>query len=131
MLAVTYITDVCITSDEAMAVKAFVLLPNMRTKVEVVFEIRARPYAQGDGGTRSGDGEHESRSVPVPPVTVVVSPSTKVWYGEALKEGKMGEFLESKIKGHVFGQERSVGSKGVLVRATRELEERCLARGKR
>ena len=92
-------------SDEAMVVRASILLRAMRTKVEVGFEVRVR----------SGEG--------AAPLGINVKSSARVCYGEGLKEKKMMEFLESKIKG--------VDGKGVWARAVRELEDRLIARGKK
>ena len=105
MTSVSYITEPTITSDEAMAVRSTILLQAMRTKVEVVFDVQVQ----------SGDG--------VAALTVVVKPRAKVCYGEGLKEKKMAEFLESKIKDQA--------SRGVWLKAMAELEERLLARGKK
>ena len=109
VMGVSYITEPTITSDEVMAVRSFILLIDMRTKVEVVFEVRVR----------SGDG--------IASLGVGVKSSAKVCYGEGLKEKKMGEFLESKISGKGKGaKERAVWAKAVG-----ELEERLVARGKK
>lgn len=105
MLGVSYIIEPTITSDEVMAVRSSLLLRAMRTKVEVDFEVKVR----------SGDG--------VEALGVGVRLNAKVCYGEGLKEKKMAEFLESKVKG-------AKGS-GVWVKAVGELEERLLARGKK
>lgn len=105
MLGVSYIIEPTITSDEVMAVRSSLLLRAMRTKVEVDFEVKVR----------SGDG--------VEALGVGVRSNAKVCYGEGLKEKKMAEFLESKVKG-------AKGS-GVWVKAVGELEERLLARGKK
>ena len=105
VLGICYITEPTITSDEVMAVRSSILLRSMRTKVEVAFEVKVR----------SGEG--------VSALHVSVKAGARVCYGEALKEKKMGEFLESKMKG--------VEGSGVWAEAVRELEERCLARGKK
>ena len=105
LLNVGYITEVTIKSDEVMVVKSVILLQEMRTKVEVCFEVKV---CSGDGITALG---------------VNVEPSAKVCYGEGLKEKKMGEFLKTKIKG--------VEGRGVWVKAVGELEERLKARGKK
>lgn len=104
-LGVGYISESSIMSDEAMVVRASILLRAMRTKVEVGFEVRVT----------SGEG--------AAPLGIDVKSSAKVCYGEGLKEKKMSEFLESKIKG--------VEGRGVWVRAVGELEERLIARGKK
>ena len=105
MLGVAYITEPTITSDEVMAVRSNILLQAMRTKVEVVFEVKVR----------SGDG--------VAVLGVSVTSNARVCYGEGLKEKKMAEFLESKVKG--------AKGCGVWVKAVGELEDRLLARGKK
>ena len=76
----------------------------MRTKEVVGFDVKVR----------SGKG--------VDALSMGVKAEAKVVYGESLKEKKMAEFLESKIKG--------VTGRGVWALAVKELEERCLARGK-
>ena len=105
ILGISYITDATITSDEVMAVRSSILLRSMRTKVVVGFDVKVR----------SGKG--------VDTLGVELKATAKVVYGESLKEKKMAEFLESKIKG--------VQGRGVWVEAVRELEGRCLARGKK
>lgn len=109
VLAVSYITEPTITSDEVMAVRSFILINAMKTKVEVVFEVKVR----------SGDG--------VASLGVGVKSNAKVCYGEGLKEKKMGEFLESKIAGKGKGGK----DRGVWAKAVGELEERLVARGKK
>ena len=110
VLGVSFITEPTITSDEVMAIHSFILLSAMKTKVEVVFEIKVR----------SGDG--------IASLGVGVKPSAKVIYGEGLKEKKMGEFLESKIAGKGKGAKEK---KGVWAKAVNELEERLVARGRK
>lgn len=105
ILGVSFITEPTITSDEVMAVRSLILLQAMRTKVEVCFEIKVR----------SGEG--------VAVLGANVKASARVVYGEGLKEKKMGEFVESKVKG---GKGR-----GVWVRAVGDLEERLRARGRK
>ena len=105
MLSIGYITEPTITSDEVMAIRSVILLQAMRTKVEVIFEVKVR----------SGEG--------VAPLGVGVKSNAKVLYGEGLKEKKMAEFLESKIKG--------AKDRGTWVRAVGELEGRLRARGKK
>lgn len=104
-LGVSYITEPTITSDEVMAIHSTILLRAIRTKVEVVFEVRVR----------SGEGVFD--------LGVTVKSGAKVVYGEDLKEKKMTEFLESKIKG--------VKGHGVWAQAVGELEQRLLARGRK
>lgn len=123
VLGISYITEATITSDEAMAIRSVILLTPMRTKVEVGFEVKVR----------SGAGSGEDGVVDA--LTVGVQATAKVVYGESLKEKKMGEFLESKIKGSSSLTTTTNGEgerrRGLWAEAVRELEERCLARGKK
>lgn len=105
ILGVSYITEPTITSDEVMAVRSCILLQAMRTKVEVIFEIKVR----------SGEG--------VGVLGTTVKAGAKVCYGEGLKEKKMAEFLESKIKG--------LKKQGAWAKAVGELEQRLKDRGKK
>ena len=105
ILGVSYITEPTITSDEVMAVRSCILLQAMRTKVEVVFEVKVR----------SGEG--------VAALDTTVKVGAKVRYGEGLKERKMTEFLESKVK--------AVRKEGAWVKAVGELEQRLKDRGKK
>ena len=109
VLGVSYITEPTITSDEIIAIRSFILLNAMRTKVEIVFEVKVR----------SGDG--------VASLNLGVKASANVCYGEGLKEKAMGDFLDSKIAGKGKGAK----GKGVWAKAVRELEERLVARGKK
>ena len=109
VLGVNYITEPTITSDEVMAIRSFIFLNAMKTKVEIVFEVKVR----------SGDG--------VASLNVSVKSSAKVCYGEGLKEKAMGEFLESKIAGKGKGQK----GRGFWDTGGGELEERLVARGKK
>ena len=100
-LNLTYITTPQIQSDDILGVKANILLNNMRTKVEALFEVRV-----------GGDGLG---------LSVDLKPFARVVYGEILKEAKMGEFLAQKIgqKGISWAE------------AVRELEGRLITRGKK
>ena len=109
LLGISYITEPTITSDEVMAIRSFILLNAVKTKVEVVFEVKVR----------SADG--------VASLGVGVKADAKVSYGEGLKEKKMGEFLELKITAKAKGGKE----KGVWAKAVRELEERLVAREKK
>ena len=104
-LDVSYITEPTIMADEAMAVHSAIILKTMRTKVNVTFEIKVR----------SGEGASQ--------LALGIKSIAKVGYGETLNEKKMSEFLESRIKG--------VKGYGVWAQATRELEERLIARGRK
>lgn len=107
ILGISYITDATILSDEAMHVRSVVLLRDMRTKVDVGFQVMM-----------SGMENAVERRV-------IVRPCAKVLYGEELKEKKMTEFLDQKTEG---GTSVAVGS---WAAAVRELEEKLIARGKK
>ena len=98
---ITYITIPEIQSDDVLAVKACVLLREMKTKVEVAFEVNV-------------DAEGLEMAVDL-------KTRAKVIYGEALNETKMGDFLGQKIVKEKLG----------WAKALRELEGRLIARGKK
>ena len=104
-LDVGYLTESVIKGDEVIATSSLIYLPAMQTKVEANFEVKVV----------SGQG--------VDALGVSINPSVRVCYGEALNEIKMSEFLVSRVKG--------VEGYGVWVQATRELEEKLIARGKK
>ncbi|MCJ1391052.1 hypothetical protein MMC18_003913 [Xylographa bjoerkii] len=100
-LNLTYITTPEIQSDDLLAVKASILLREMKTKVEVAFEVTVG----GDSLDLAADFKTR----------------VKVVYGEVLNESKMGDFLGQKIIKEGLG----------WVKALRELDGRLVARGKR
>lgn len=104
-MTLSYITDVAITGDESLAVSANILLREMRTKVQVKLELKV-----------GGVGTQFSTSVRT---------AAHVVYGEELKEGRMGDFLASKL-----GDAEEQGF-GRWSEAVRELETRLIARGKK
>ena len=104
-LGVSHITEPTITADEAMVIRSTIFLKAMRTKVEATFEVKV----QSDEGVAG--------------LSLGMKPTARVCYGESLNEKKMSEFLESRIKG--------IKGFGVWAQATRELEERLIARGRK
>ena len=98
LLGLGYITEPSILSDEKLGVKATMLLRNIKTKIEVLFEISA--------STGSGLG--------VLDLSVTARP--RVVYGEDLKEGKMPDFLKGRVEGGwakaVRELEARVGARG-------------------
>ncbi|MCJ1379914.1 hypothetical protein MMC17_003017 [Xylographa soralifera] len=100
-LSLTYITTPEIQSDDALAVRASILLREMKTKVEVAFKV--------DVGGEGLD------------MAVDFKTRAKVVYGEVLNESKMGDFLRQKVVKDGMGWGK----------ALRELEGRLVARGKR
>ena len=91
-----------IVSDERIAISSTLLLPKVRTKVCVSFDIAAA-VGEGDGMELS----------------TTVEPSVKVVYGEQYNEKTMTEFVENAVGGEFEGWEGAV----------RELRERLIARG--
>lgn len=113
MLGISYITESMILSDEVMKVRSILLLRDMRTKVELGFEVSV-----------NDDDENvlESR--------IAVRPSARVVYGEELKEKKMVEFLDQRIVVK-NGQGKGHSDSGVWARAVGGLEEKLIARGRK
>lgn len=100
-------TESRIVSDEKLAITSSILLPRVRSKVRVTFEVEASVV--GAGG--EDDGEMEVRTS--------VVPSVKVVYGEGYNEKKMGEFVAKGIAEGFEGWDATV----------RELREKLIARG--
>ncbi|MCJ1467975.1 hypothetical protein MMC07_006601 [Pseudocyphellaria aurata] len=105
VLSANFITEPMIQSDEMMTVRSMLLLRDMRTRIEVGFEVTVKSQE------RTAE------------LDVTIRPSAYVVYGGALKEKKMVEFLEQKIGGK---RERGSWAKSV-----RELKERLMARGRK
>ncbi|KAI9879596.1 MAG: hypothetical protein M1830_008046 [Pleopsidium flavum] len=109
VLNLSQITTATILSDDVLALKSVLLLSGLKTKVESTFEISTQSSFSG--------------------IQAVVKPSARVLYGENYNEEKMGEFLATKVSGHVTGKEdEERGSWGLKVR---ELGEKLIARGKK
>lgn len=108
-LGMQYITEATIVSDEAMAVTAIMLLQQMQTKLEVAFQVQARG---GEETVGMAEG-----------LEVAVSSRVKVVYGEALKEGRMAEWMDGKL-----GEDQGLGAWG---RVVGRLEERLKGRGRK
>ena len=102
-LNLTYVTEPCIRSDDVLAIASMVLLRDMKTKVNVIFEVHV--------GEDKLDVQMDTTS------------HAKVIYGESLNEAKMGEFLKQRIGG-------CKGAAG-WASAVRELEVKLVARGKK
>ncbi|MCJ1251136.1 hypothetical protein MMC30_008367 [Trapelia coarctata] len=96
-----WVTTPEIKSDDVLAVRTSVLLRDMRTKVEVTYQVRVNGEALQMG--------------------TEVDAEARVVYGEDLNEGKMGLFLMQNV-----GKEG-----GSWAGAVRELEGRLIARGTR
>jgi len=109
VLNLCQITTPTILSDDVLAIKSVLLLPGLKTKVETSFEVSTQSSVSG--------------------IQAAVKPSARVVYGENYNEEKMGEFLATKVGGHVTGKEdEERGSWGLKVR---ELGQRLIARGKK
>lgn len=111
ILRVSYITEATILRDEVMAIKAVLLLRDMKTKVHVEFEVKVKSNEKAID------------------LALTIQPSAKVIYGEELKEKKMAEFLHQQIG----GMDRLESGTGVggWARAVLELQERLVARGRK
>jgi kinetochore protein Spc7/SPC105 len=96
-------TESRIVSDERLAISSTLLLPKVRTKVRVSFDIAAAVTEDGEGLELS----------------TTVEPSVKVVYGEQYHEKNMTDFVAKEIVGGFEGWEDVV----------RELRERLIARG--
>ncbi|KAL8804272.1 MAG: hypothetical protein Q9182_002636 [Xanthomendoza sp. 2 TL-2023] len=106
-LSTGYITETLILSDECMDVKAVVLLRAMKTKLEVGFQVQAR----------GGEGVEEG-------LEVAVRSFVHVFYGEGLKEGRMREWVDGKLK-------EEDGARGSWRRCVERLEEKLRERGRK
>ena len=102
-------TEARIVGDNVLEIVARVLLRAARTVVEVRFEVQV-----GEGPKDAGEGQEGE-------LAARVTAAVKVVYGEELKEGRMGEFLNERIAGKVEG----------WADAVRELEARLIARGRK
>lgn len=111
ILGISYITEATILLDEVMAIKAVLLLRDMKTKVHIGFEVKVQ----------SNEKAME--------LDVNIQPIATVIYGEELKEKKMAEFLQQKIGGK--NDKLDNGGVGVWARAVLELQERLIARGRK
>ena len=111
ILGISYITEATILLDEVMAIKAVLLLRDMKTKVHVGFEVKVQ----------SDEKDIE--------LDVNVHSTATVIYGEELKENKMAEFLQQKIGGK--NNKLDGGNVGVWARAVLELQERLIVRGRK
>jgi kinetochore protein Spc7/SPC105 len=96
-LSIEGLTDTRIVSDERLSIASLILLPKMKTKVRISFDILAA----------IGEGLALSESVEV---------DVHVVYGEAVNENKLREVLKGTVKGGVEGWEGAVRElKGMLV----------------
>lgn len=108
-LNLTFPTWVIRTSDSSIAVKSNLLLPPLKTKVEINMSIRSAADANG--------------------LDFVVSPQAGIVYGEQFNAAKMVEFLSTRISDHVYsGQEKETGS---WCNVLSDLHARLLARVKK
>ncbi|KAI9682026.1 MAG: hypothetical protein M1817_000080 [Caeruleum heppii] len=106
-------TEINISSERSLSIISTVLLLDIGTKVETVFEVTT-----GCGNTS---------------VAVNVASSAAVVYGEKFNESKMGEFLAGKVGKTVAvaGNGDNKSKAGAWAKAVRDLSERCSARGKK
>ncbi len=112
-LTTQYITTTSILSDEVMNVQAVLLLPPIKTKLGVSFQVQARGGAEGEEEEGIKEG-----------LEVAVRSDVRVVYGEGLKEGRMREWVDGRLK-------EEGGERGGWVRCVGRLEEKIKGRGKR
>ena len=105
-----YITTTSILSDEVMNVQAVLLLQQIRTKLEVNFQVQARG-GEDEEGIKEG-------------LEVAVRSEVKVVYGEVLKEGRMRDWVDGRLK-------EEGGERGGWGRCVGRLEEKIKGRGKK
>lgn len=101
------VADEAILSDERLAVDAFVVLANLKTKV------RARFVVEVGGGCDD--------------LVAAVRVEAKVCYGERYDEAKMGEFLSQYVGSGL----RAVDKMGCWADGVEDLKGRLLKRGKK
>lgn len=104
-LAIEGLTDSRIVSDERLSISSFVLLPKIRTKVRVAFDILVAVGGDGDALMLSE----------------TVEVGVKIVYGEKMNEEKLGKTVEGAVGGGVEGWEGAV----------RDLRERMMAGGRK
>lgn len=112
-LTTQYITTTSILSDEVMNVQAVLLLQPIKTKLGVSFQVQAR----------GAEGEEEEQGIKEG-LEVAVRSDVRVVYGEGLKEGRMREWVDGRLK-------EEGGERGGWVRCVGRLEEKIKGRGKR
>ncbi|KAI4225833.1 MAG: hypothetical protein L6R36_003630 [Xanthoria steineri] len=112
-LTTQYITTTSILSDEVMNVQAVLLLQPIKTKLGVSFQVQARGGAEGEEEQGIKEG-----------LEVAVRSDVRVVYGEGLKEGRMREWVDGRLK-------EEGGERGGWVRCVGRLEEKIKGRGKR
>jgi kinetochore protein Spc7/SPC105 len=96
-------TESRIVSDERLTISSTILLPKVRTKVRVSFDIAAAVGGDGDGLELSTS----------------VEPSVRVVYGEQYHEKNMSDFVGKEIGSGFEGWESAV----------RELREKLIVKG--
>jgi kinetochore protein Spc7/SPC105 len=109
LLKVSCPTEITTTSDNSILVKQMLLIAPLTTKVEITFQLTCRSSSDG--------------------ITVGVSPSAAVVYGERFNEPKMGEFLLSRCGNCI--EEKGQATKASWGAAVAELGEKLLARGRK
>ena len=105
-LGIETLTESRIVSDESLSIVSSILLPKVRTKVRVTFDVSAAVGGDGEGGLE---------------LSTTVNPVVKVVYGEPYNEQKMTEFVGREV-GDGFE-----GWSGVV----KELREKLVARGRK
>ncbi|KAI0384196.1 Spc7-domain-containing protein [Hypomontagnella monticulosa] len=111
LLDTTFRTNVTKTSDSSIAIRSFVLLRPLKTKVEIVFNLQGKSTPNG--------------------VEVTVDPQARVVYGEQFKVDKIIEFLTTRVGTRVVTKEEGDNNAESWVDVVVELQERLLAKGRK
>lgn len=109
LLKISCPTTIAKTSDNSILVKSTVLIGPLESKVEVAFHLTCQSDDVG--------------------ISVEVSPSAKVVYGERFNEPKMAEFLLNRCGDEV--EEKGHTTKMRWGNAVAELGQKLLARGRK
>ncbi|KAI9773486.1 MAG: hypothetical protein M1835_006154 [Candelina submexicana] len=109
LLGLSHMTDAAILSDEVLTAKSTLLLPALKSKVEISFDISISSLATD--------------------LSVSIAPHTRVVYGERFNEQKMQEFLASHINERTRGEDENAS--GNWAKAVLELRGKLLAKGKK
>ncbi|KAI9807862.1 MAG: hypothetical protein M1825_005168 [Sarcosagium campestre] len=102
-------TGVVVSAGDALSIRSTMLLPNLATKVEVLFDV--------DCGFAKGEN------------ILLVKPTARVVYGERYNQPRMCEFLAASISASVSLEK--VEGKMSWCEAVQDLEQRLIARGKK
>ncbi len=109
LLDVSHMTEAVILSDEVLAAKSTLLLPTLRSKVEISFQI--------------------STSSSATELWVSIAPHARVIYGERFNEQKMRDFLATHASERIGADDEKAA--GSWAKAVNELRGKLLAKGRK